>query len=533
MILKNYKILLWILFVVIAIAALGVNPVPDGYKISFVGKSAPDVLKNGMVIYEINGEKATQENIGSYYSGIVKIRTNEGTLFARVNGTLGINAEPVQTTNLKFGLDIKGGVHALIKLNDSSSEVAEQVKATLQNRINFFGLREAVFRTVTLNNDNFIDISIAGGNREELIDLLETQGKFEGKIVFAASSLNLKTKHNITFNESDAIIDNVRYQPGSKFIIDGIEMEYNGKTGSKANLTALIFSGTDIKTVFIDPQRSRIENTGSGYQWSFGIQISQESAERFADVTRNSASVGQYLDSTINLYLDGSIIDSLNIASSLKGRVETEISVSGGSQTIEEGVKERSRLQAILRSGALPTAIEIMSIDTISPTLGLEFLQNAMLAGLGAIIGVCAVVFIRYRKIKIVVPMVVISFSEVLIILGLATALGWTIDLAAIAAIIATVGTGVNSQIIIVDQALRGGVESSTESMREKFKRAFFIIFGSAGTMVAAMIPLMAFGGVGLLRGFAVVTVIGVLSGVLITRPAFSVVIERLLKKHP
>ena len=42
------------------------------------------------------------------------------------------------------------------------------------------------------------------------------------------------------------------------------------------------------------------------------------------------------------------------------------------------------------------------------------------------------------------------------------------------------------------------------------------------------MFPLM-FVGVGLVRGFAITTIVGVLVGILITRPAYAKLVERLL----
>ena len=74
------------------------------------------------------------------------------------------------------------------------------------------------------------------------------------------------------------------------------------------------------------------------------------------------------------------------------------------------------------------------------------------------------------------------------------------------------------------------GTERALETLKERFKRAFFIIFGSAGTMIAAMLPLIA-SPFSLLKGFAIVTIIGVLVGVLVARPAFSVIVEKFLKK--
>ena len=54
-----------------------------------------------------------------------------------------------------------------------------------------------------------------------------------------------------------------------------------------------------------------------------------------------------------------------------------------------------------------------------------------------------------------------------------------------------------------------------------KHYRAFFIIFASAATLIAAMLPLAYVGfsrgatGIGLLAGFAFTTVVGVLIGIL------------------
>ena len=259
--------------------------------------------------------------------------------------------------------------------------------------------------------------------------------------------------------------------------------------------------------------------------------MSPEAAERHATITKNltlDQANPQYLSKTLDLYLDDNLVDSLSISSTLKGRIETEIQISGSSDTRDTAIKERSQLQSILRSGALPTSVEIVQLDSISPTLGASFLMNAALAGFAALIGVILVVGTRYRKPKIVLPMIIVSSSEILIILGIASMIGWTIDLPAIAGIIATIGSGINSQIMIIDQALRG--EEAAATMKEKLKNAFFVIFGAGGTVIAAMIPLMIIG-FGLLRGFAITTIIGVLVGILIVRPAFGEIVKRIIKE--
>ncbi|MFH0867978.1 MAG: protein translocase subunit SecD, partial [Candidatus Woesearchaeota archaeon] len=130
---------------------------------------------------------------------------------------------------------------------------------------------------------------------------------------------------------------------------------------------------------------------------------------------------------------------------------------------------------------------------------------------------------------QIAVPMVIISISEVIILLGVAALIGWNIDLAAVAGIIIAVGTGVDHQIVITDETLRGG-QRVIYNWKERIKSAFFIIMASYFTMVVALIPLI-FAGAGLLKGFAITTILGASIGVFISRPVFARVIEILLKE--
>jgi len=98
----------------------------------------------------------------------------------------------------------------------------------------------------------------------------------------------------------------------------------------------------------------------------------------------------------------------------------------------------------------------------------------------------------------------------------------WNLDLPSIAGIMAVIGTGVDHQIVILDEARK-----TTSSIKERMKRAFFIIFGAFTTTLFAMLPLL-FAGAGLLRGFALATVVGLLVSVFITRPAFADIIKQL-----
>jgi len=187
----------------------------------------------------------------------------------------------------------------------------------------------------------------------------------------------------------------------------------------------------------------------------------------------------------------------------------------------EQGKNEARRMEVILRSGALPIKLEIVGSWNISPTLGEEFTKNSIIAGLLAFLGVSLIVFLRYRKPQLVIPILITGTSEIIIILGVASLINWDIDLPAIAGIIAAVGTGMDNQIVILDEFLL----EKEKSIKYRIKQAFFIVMGSYFTLIAAMIPLFIVG-FGMLQGFAVTTIIGATAGVFITRPAYARIVE-------
>ena len=134
--------------------------------------------------------------------------------------------------------------------------------------------------------------------------------------------------------------------------------------------------------------------------------------------------------------------------------------------------------------------------------------------------------FIKYHAAKIES---ISSIIEITLLLGFAAAIGWNLDLAAIAGIIIVVGTGVDHQIVITDGVLSGKHSEEVYDWKKRIKNAFFIIMAAYFTTVFAMLPLW-FAGAGLLKGFALTTIVGVSLGVLITRPAYAAVIEILMK---
>jgi len=299
----------------------------------------------------------------------------------------------------------------------------------------------------------------------------------------------------------------------------------NGKFEAKINnQTALV--GSDITNV----QPYQV----TGTQWVVPFTVSLEGANRFAEIAKGQAGT------PVEMYLDDQLITSPELDEGLAtGQPSTDVSITGTAATKADAEKEAKSIQTLLQSGALPVKVEIVSVSSVSAELGDQFKNGALIAGGLALVVIAAIIIIRYRRPILIIPIMLTSIAELILILGAASVIHWNIDLAAIAGILAAIGTGVDDQIIITDEVLKGFKEKKrVAGLRTRINNAFFIIFAAAGTLIAAMLPLAYIGfsrgatGIGVLSGFAFTTVLGVLIGIFITRPVYAKFIELTLDKR-
>ncbi len=190
--------------------------------------------------------------------------------------------------------------------------------------------------------------------------------------------------------------------------------------------------------------------------------------------------------------------------------------------------EEAQRVESDLRAGALPSRFQIQSFNQVLPGAAERFKILSLVAGLLAWLALSGVIFIRYREPRIAIPMLLTATAEVFILLGFAVAVGMRLNLAHIAGFIAVIGTGVDDLVIITDEILQRGEIGTGRVFQSRFRKAFWVIGVAAATTIIAMSPLIGFG-LGELAGFAIITIVGVLIGVLITRPAFGDVLKNLL----
>ncbi|MBU1644242.1 MAG: hypothetical protein KJ598_03745 [Nanoarchaeota archaeon] len=478
-----------------ALAGIG-NPSP---------KSTP--LGKEMIV-SLNGVKIS--SVEDYFAQTSSLKgnrtftleTNKGaykvTTLADDKGLVdvGLSVYNSPSSNLRKGLDLEGGTRVLLKpVEKVSEDDLGIIIDNLRERLNVYGLSDIVVRAASdLSGDDFILIEIAGVTEEEIKELLAKQGKFEAKV-------------------------------GNETVF----------FGGKKDITYVCRSAD---CSGIDPRKGCF-NSGSGKvcPFFFSITLSPEAADRQAEVTDGLTTVtedGQcYLSDDLTLYLDDKEVDTLRIGCKLKGSATTNIQISGSgagatqAEAVTNSLQNMKKLQTVLITGSLPVKLDVVKMDTISPSLGKEFLSNVALIGVLVLLSVTGVIFLKYRKLKIILPIISTLVSEVILILGFAALVGWNLDLAAIAGIILVIGTGVDHLIIITDETLKGDL---VIDWKKRIKNAMFIVLGAYFTVFAGMIPLF-WAGAGLLKGFALTTLAGTSFGVLIARPAYAAIIEILLKE--
>jgi len=495
----SFKI--WILIIALLLSLLAIKPTfESGVIITSVDKDSlafQQGLRQGQIIKSINGEKISTpemylEFVSQYFQDSqekrLDIQTKDNNYILFTNHTPEISVGKIPLTRIKTGLDLRGGARALVRPDAeiTDSQLQDLVDIS-RNRFNVYGLSDVNIKGVTdLDGNKFMLIEIAGATPSDLEELIEKQGKFEAKIA-------------------------------NKTVFEGGEGDISDVCRNDASCASV---------VGCYPTEG-----GEFCNFRFAVYLKEEAARKHADATANLSldETGRYLSEKIHLFVDGKEVSNLSISSSLRGQVATEISVQGSGfgktreEAIEQAQAEMKKLQTVLITGSLPYSLKIEKLDTISPTLGQDFIKTIFIAGISAVLVVSVIIFLRYRKFKISLALLLTSFSELFIILGVASLIKWNLDLPSIAGILATIGTGVDQQIVIIDEA----EHSKNRSIKERIKRASFIIVSSYLTLVAAMLPL-GWAGAGLFKGFAFTTILGVTAAILITRPAFADIIKRI-----
>ncbi len=187
--------------------------------------------------------------------------------------------------------------------------------------------------------------------------------------------------------------------------------------------------------------------------------------------------------------------------------------ITAGSGTISGGFsfQEATDLALLLRSGALPTPINIVEERTVGPDLGKDSIDAGVFSLMIGFILVILFMFYKYRIFGVISNISLIS--NLILLIGILTIIEATLTLPGIAGIILTVGMAVDSNVLIYERIRE---ELKTEkSIIHAFdvgynKAKITVIDANVTTLIAAAI-LFIFGS-GPVKGFAVTLGVGILT---------------------
>jgi preprotein translocase subunit SecD len=250
-------------------------------------------------------------------------------------------------------------------------------------------------------------------------------------------------------------------------------------------------------------------------QPAVSFTLNNEGGRRFGEVT--SQNIGRQLA----IVLDGRV----QSAPRIEGRITTEGRITG-SFTQEEV----QNLSLILRSGALPASLTYLEERTIGPSLGADSIRSGVTASLAGLLLIIVFMLTYYRLsgVNAVVALVI----NLIILLGLMAYVGAVMTLPGIAGFILTIGLGVDSNVLIFERIkeeleAQRGVRSAINA---GFSRVFLTLVDThlAGFIAAAF--LFQFG-TGPIRGFAVTLSVGLIANLFtstfVSKTLFELVLSR------
>ncbi len=195
-----------------------------------------------------------------------------------------------------------------------------------------------------------------------------------------------------------------------------------------------------------------------------------------------------------------------------------------GNSAIITGMESMEAAQALsdkINSGSLPFSLESKNYSAISPIMGSKALDVMVYATIVAFILICLFMIIYYR-----LPGLVSVFALMLQVAGQLLALSvpqFTLTLPGIAAVILSIGMGVDANIITAErikEEIADG-KSIRAAVQSGFHKAFSSVFDGNITVIIVAIILMIFGsGTMLSFGYSLLTgvILNFLCGVLASK---------------
>ena len=229
----------------------------------------------------------------------------------------------------------------------------------------------------------------------------------------------------------------------------------------------------------------------------------------------------QNIGRSLAILLDGRV----ETAPTIEGRITDEGQISG---TFTQ--QEAADLGLVLRSGALPASLTYLEERTIGPQLGADSIRAGFIASVSGMIAVAIFMLVYYRLSG--VNAVVAVAMNLLILMAFMAYLGAVLTLPGIAGLILTIGIGVDSNVLIferIKEELRAQ-KAVKAAVSAGFDRVFLTILDTHIASLISAAFLFQFGS-GPIRGFATTLAIGLVSNVFtamfVSRTLFEATLSR------
>lgn len=356
---------------------------------------------------------------------------------------------------VQLGLDIKGGVYAVLEADtgklsgDKLQETMEQTKEVINERVNQMGLKEP---TVTVEGMNRIRVELPGAeDSQEAIDTIGQTAQLEFRLA----------------NKS------------------------------------LIMTGDNVKDAGID------KDSKNG-RYKVTLQFTSEGAKKFEQATRDAISgmvksaygnekdsdKAEVKDNAIVILLDNKIKSAPTVEKIISGD-SCEITSAGGFSQ-----KEASKLSALIRGGALPVDLKVISSSTQSATIGMDALEKSVTAGLIGLLIVLIIMVAGYRMMGVAADIALLFY--VVILVAIMAMMGSVLTLPGIAGIILSVGMAVDANVVIFSRIREEIIAGKAipAATRIGSKRAMTTVIDSQVTTLIAAVVLYQMG-TSSVKGFA------------------------------
>ena len=480
-----------------------------------------------------------------------------------------INANPVS-----LGLDLKGGVHFLLQI-DSENVKKSRVNQLESNLRNFFidnGIRYSSFvsndEKVTFNltnkiidsevmtalEDNFSDYEIITTDSDDGLDIIANLSQES-----LDNDIKASMKKNITIlrsrvNELGVSQPIIQQQGKERIIVQlpGLQdstraknilgstatLEFRLTKGSPDDWNQSLAAGTNtisesllyrhkngspiLLSRNVIASGKDIEGANSGFdgqtnQPAVFVNLSSFGASNMLETT--SRNIGNRM---AVVFVEQDKNQVINVAT-IREAFSKRFQITG------LDLQEAKDLAILLRSGSLSAPMAIVEERTVGPSLGSQNIisgRDSMALGMMLVI---IFMFIYYKKFGFVANIALIV--NILIITATLSLFQATLTLSGIAGIVLTVGMAVDANVLIYErireELLNGN--SPNASIVSGYNKAFSTISDANITTLIAAIALLTIG-TGVVKGFAVTLVIGILSSMFTaivgTRAIVSIIYE-------